>query len=328
MYGFFEVDSDLVQIALPSVPDVPQPYGFPENVWVGRGARPFVVNTGLRGTRDALAAALEEAGIAPESVRDVVLTSTRPEAIGNIGLFPNATVHAATPSPLLVPAVAQRDERERIEKVLRDLAAGNAADPEATHADWNLDTVERFLAAYFGGQPDIVQVSPIADGTRLTLGDATVRVVVTPGVDPHACCLLDADGDRLFGGETVVRAIAPRVGSPKQYSESLDRLSPLQPKRILPAHGGVELSYFAVFRALNLSVANLVQNMPFALQGATSGARIAYNDLGFWPRDIVRFGAHVLHFQAMLDELVRSGVAASEGEGAWTVYTMDRPSRI
>ena len=97
---------------------------------------------------------------------------------------------------------------------------------------------------------------------------------------------------------------------------------------ILPAFGGPERNYFAFFRSLSLSVANLLQNMPFALQGPTSPAHVAYRDLGYWPGDLIRFAAFVDRYAVMLAELERVGVAARDGEGVWAPYTLDRPARF
>ncbi len=327
MYGIFDVLPDVVQVTLPSAAHVPLPFGFPPNVWVGRGARPFVVGTGHIAARGALRAALSEIGVVPENVANVFLTSALPECVGNTALFPNATIHLLTDSPLFVAASAQGGLKEDISAIAYGLVDSPERPERAGHPDWNRDTVDRFVASYFEHESTFVTVSPMSEGQRIDIGGRTLRVVATPGTDAHACCLLDEAAQVIFGGETLVRTPQPRILSPKVYSESLDRLSPLRPTLILPGYGGVERSYFALFRSLNLAVANLVQNMPFALNGPTSVAHIAFNDLGYWPSDVVRFGGSVMRFQVMLDELVRSGVAQSEGVGPWAVYAMDRPSR-
>jgi len=81
------------------------------------------------------------------------------------------------------------------------------------------------------------------DGEHITVGEATLRAIHTPGhASDHLCFELVEEramftGDVVAGFGTVV--IAPPDGNMLDYMTTLERLRSLQPDRIYPAHGPV-----------------------------------------------------------------------------------------
>ena len=319
MYGIQTIQPGLVQIALPPHSDVGLPFGTPYNVYLLDGPSPTVVDTGHASGRAGLLAALEACGTDPARVGRVVLTSARPDAIGNVPLFSNATVVAAS-APASYAAHALESLTPTL-AIARELVGGPEGNP-----DWSVELVDRFEGLVLEGIPEFRPLV-VDDGQVLVTGRGPLSVQHTPGADLYAACYVDHARNQLFSGPTVVPPSTVRILSPKSYGISLQAISALEPEMIFSAHGPVQTSFYAIFRSLNLSVSNLVQNMPFALQGPTPVARIAYNDVGYWPRDLIRFAASVHRFKVMLDELVASGVASVTGTGAWAEYSMERPSR-
>lgn len=322
MFARYSFAPGRAQIAVPPLERIPRPFGFPANVWVLDGPAPTLVDTGFAGGRPALVAALAELGVQPSAVGKVLLTSLLPEAVGNVELFPNATVHAVGAPATVALAEHHAGYRAEIAEVLDGLLGG----PDG-HPDWDADEADFALDMYFSGAPDALDLVPVGDGQRVVTAAGLLRAIAAPGADPYAAAWFDPESNDLFGGPTACRTPKARIRDPKAFTDALAAISALTPDRILPATGGVERSYTATYRALNLSLSNLVQNMPFALDGPTPVARIAFRDLGYWPRDVVRFAADVLRFKVVLDELVNSGVAGREGSGAWAEYSMERPSR-
>jgi glyoxylase-like metal-dependent hydrolase (beta-lactamase superfamily II) len=51
--------------------------------------------------------------------------------------------------------------------------------------------------------PDRAPDGELADGQVVTAGGVTLTVLHTPGHSPGSCCLHDADGARLFSGDTL-----------------------------------------------------------------------------------------------------------------------------
>jgi hydroxyacylglutathione hydrolase len=97
-----------------------------------------------------------------------------------------------------------------------------------------------------GGAPfEIPPSAPaveLAEGGVVRFGAIRLDVLHTPGHTEGSVCLLDADGGRLFSGDTLFAAGWGRVdlpgGSPTQMAESLARLARLEDRlRVLPGHG-------------------------------------------------------------------------------------------
>jgi glyoxylase-like metal-dependent hydrolase (beta-lactamase superfamily II) len=80
----------------------------------------------------------------------------------------------------------------------------------------------------------------LADGEYLRAGDATLRVLATPGHAPDHCCFVaGADvycGDLIRAGGTIVIA-ASRGGDMRAYLHSLQLVRSLAARRLLPGHG-------------------------------------------------------------------------------------------
>ncbi|MCB9507322.1 MAG: hypothetical protein H6700_02350 [Myxococcales bacterium] len=322
MFGIHAVAPGLVQLTLAAPQGVGLPFGFPQNVFVlGAGSNRAVVGSGPRGARSSLLAALDAAGVRPTDVTRVVLTAALPESLGNVDVFERAAVVAAADAPLQPQAVAAA-VRAELEPIARDLCRG----PER-HPDWDERQVDAFFDAYAAGLPAHLDVVAAPDGAELAAGDVVLELLASPGVCAHAACFVERQRGWLFTGPTMTTTPEPRLRDPRAYTDSVAQVSQLTPRLILPGTGGVERAYFHFFRSTNLAVSNLVSNMPFALHGPTAVAHVAYRDVGYWPRDVIRFAAWIWRFKVVLDELVASGVAAVEGEGAWARYTMDRPPR-
>lgn len=86
---------------------------------------------------------------------------------------------------------------------------------------------------------------PLSDGDRVTVGGASLCVLVTPGHAADHVCLFDEITGDLFAGDMVIAGttvlVPPRAkgGSMRDYLASLARLRDLDAGRILPGHGPV-----------------------------------------------------------------------------------------
>jgi hydroxyacylglutathione hydrolase len=97
------------------------------------------------------------------------------------------------------------------------------------------------LSAPFDIPPSVPAVE-LAEGGQVRFGSIRLRVLHTPGHTEGSVCLLDADGGRLFSGDTLFKAGWGRVdlpgGDPDAMGASLARLSELEdPVAVLPGHG-------------------------------------------------------------------------------------------
>lgn len=84
---------------------------------------------------------------------------------------------------------------------------------------------------------------PLRDGDELPVdgGDASLRVLETPGHSDDHLCFLRPTGRVLFTGDLVLGEGSSLVGHPEgsvaDYLASLDRLIAEEPRLILPGHG-------------------------------------------------------------------------------------------
>jgi glyoxylase-like metal-dependent hydrolase (beta-lactamase superfamily II) len=90
----------------------------------------------------------------------------------------------------------------------------------------------------------VLDAAALAGVERVEAGDASLRVVPTPGHAPdHLCFFDEASGDLFCGdlariGGTVVIP-ASKGGDLVQYLASLRRVRALAPRRLLPGHGPI-----------------------------------------------------------------------------------------
>ena len=90
--------------------------------------------------------------------------------------------------------------------------------------------------------PPSVPAVELAEGGAIRFGGLRLTVLHTPGHTEGSVCLYDADGGRLFSGDTLFAGGWGRVdlagGSAEQMAESIARLAGLDdPLHVLPGHG-------------------------------------------------------------------------------------------
>jgi hydroxyacylglutathione hydrolase len=90
--------------------------------------------------------------------------------------------------------------------------------------------------------PPSVPAVELAEGGEIRFGANRLQVLHTPGHTEGSVCLYDADGGRLFSGDTLFAGAWGRVdlpgGSAEQMAESIARLADLdEPLGVLPGHG-------------------------------------------------------------------------------------------
>lgn len=191
--------------------------------------RPAVVDPGAATALPHLLDALDEVGIDPTDVAEIVPTHAHLDHAGAAGALarecPNATVRIHERGR---PFLVDESRLNRLVESARD-AMGEYAeaygDPEPVPAD---------------------RCESLADSDRVDLGDRTLTAIDAPGHAPHQHCLLD-DADRaLFAGDAVGAywggELHPATPAPdfdlEESLETLDRLDGRDVDHLLVGHFG------------------------------------------------------------------------------------------
>jgi glyoxylase-like metal-dependent hydrolase (beta-lactamase superfamily II) len=89
----------------------------------------------------------------------------------------------------------------------------------------------------------MVEITPVDDGHKIEVGDFVLECISTPGHSPGHMCLYDADKQIFFSGDHILFDITPNISywpemkdALRSYLASLDKVSKLKVKNVLPAH--------------------------------------------------------------------------------------------
>lgn len=318
MYGVETVARDLHRIVLPTIAGCAGPWAQVANVWVLGGSRPVVIDTGHRTLRPNLLAALQELGVSPSRVSKVLLTSLRPESSGNADLFENATVHASDPD----------GRRRALGNLYAEVAAASFAAPRALCAayrdehGWSASAVEEAFRAYLSSAPAI-RLVPTKEAQVLATTAGDIATFRTSGAEASGVSYLLRDRNWLFTGHALVTRVDPVWQNIRELTAGVTRVVQAKPALVLTGFGPIERSSPVLFRSVSLTLNNLLTNLPSAIDKDRNAAEIAARDLGYWPRDVVRFGATANRFAQVLDELVAGGIAVRHGQGITARYSLD-----
>jgi recombination protein RecT len=168
--------------------------------------------------------------------------------------------------------------------------------------------------AHSGFVPD----RELADGERLRVGDATLRVVHTPGhAANHLCLVLEEDrllfsGDHVLNGSTTV--VDPPDGKMVAYLDSLRRLAAEPVDFILPAHGHVLGPAVPAMERLIAHRLAREAKVAAALQRAGSGTLDSLVPLAYDDVSPALYPVAKRSLLAHLEKLAADGRADRDGE--------------
>jgi glyoxylase-like metal-dependent hydrolase (beta-lactamase superfamily II) len=128
---------------------------------------------------------------------------------------------------------------ERTEDEFRaEVAEFNAAIPDAARR--GLGEAAVFYAGTILANPN----RPLRDGATLDLGGCSAEILLTPGHTPSNLSVYVPEDGVLFCGDCLANGYVPNLDTGttadwRQWTESLDRLSRLDLRAIVPGHGPV-----------------------------------------------------------------------------------------
>ena len=187
---------------------------------------------------DAIDRALRHLGA--RRVRRLMVTHIHPDHYGAAGVLAgegraDLYIHRLE-VPLVHPRYVELDQL--VEEVHRYHLVNGVPDDEAVV----LSNSQRALSQVVKTAEASVQL----DGAEtVTLGRHTMRVEWTPGHSPGHICLFDQRESLLFAGDHILPELSPNIGLHPQstpdplhdYLDGLRRMTALEPRTVLPAHG-------------------------------------------------------------------------------------------
>jgi glyoxylase-like metal-dependent hydrolase (beta-lactamase superfamily II) len=199
------------------------------SAYIVDGDRPAIIDPGPATAVSHLFSGLEELGIDPQDVAEIVPTHVHLDHAGATGELarkcPEATVRVHKEG---IPYLTDSDKLDRL--------AASARDAMGEYAD-------RF------GEPEPVpgdRCKPLADGDLLNLGELTLRAIDAPGHAPHMHCFYEENEKLLFAADAVGSywggQLFPATPAPDfdldDSLETLDTLGSLSIDTLLFAHFG------------------------------------------------------------------------------------------
>ncbi len=222
-HGISAVDTDYVRPQLDA-----------SHIVIRDGHAAFV-DTGTSHSVPGLLAALEELGVAPAQVDWVFLTHVHLDHAGGAGELMRHLPHAKA--------------------VVHPRGAAHMVDPGKLIAGTIAVYGEAEFQRLYGAIPGIAaeRVVEATDGMRLKLGQSEFELIHTPGHALHHYCIVDADSESVFTGDTfgisyrvfdtargpfIFPATTPVHFDPVQAHASLDRIMSYRPKAVFLTHYG------------------------------------------------------------------------------------------
>lgn len=317
MFAIYEFSEMVVQIVLPPLSGLPLPWGYGQSVYVLRGPKPVLIDTGHSSARPALMDALCHLGILPDRVQRILLTGSSPSCVGNLAEFPRAL--AVSTAPIDDTTRDASRERERLAGIVDELLV----EPGAPH-HWSRDAFAAAAGALFPETDEPVELMVVDDGDAVAAAGLVFDTLSVGGTYGSSSIFYAADRRWLFASDVVNVTPRPMIRDSKALLGSLEKLSSLSVATLFPAQGPIESQPARAFRSATLYVTNLRTNLQYLLNQPRSAAELAYRDLGYWPQDMMRFAARTLEYKMLLEELVDAGVASHERDGERLLYRMGR----
>lgn len=200
----------------------------------------MLVDCGL-GTQDsfvALESQLRSLGVAWADIREIFLTHTHPDHVGQALRL--LTLTGARLS-------MHRYELEQLLRIARTPAHKPGwLDDAMNWAGVPEPLMERIDHAFLRMKPNFPELVPdrvLEGGELLQTAVGPLELLYTPGHSPGHLCLYSEEHRTLFSGDHVLQSITPNIGWLPQrdalgeFLASLQRVYPLDLDQLLPGHG-------------------------------------------------------------------------------------------
>lgn len=320
MYAIDRLEEHVWQIILPKPTITTLPFARPNTVYALGGPHPALINAGHPSQYPALCSALREIGLEPAHITRIIATSWSLDAAGGLASFPQADAFVFSPD-MTQPSAYERwvqSQRDAYAEVVRALAQRPA------YAHVNEAALAALLDVALPRVAERLRFIPIRAGHVIAAGPLTLEVISTPGPDAGHIGLFEPTRRWLFSGDLTRDGLPDVIADVQTYLTSMERALMLQPEVLLPTYGLVDHSGAYTLRRTLRFLNNFLSNAPLTMKNSPPTlVEFVERDLGFQPRDVLRFASTLMVYRAFLDELVRTRIITAVGEGLDRRYGID-----
>lgn len=214
----------------------------PVNVYLFKGEKNALIDTGMLPTAHILKKALAEHDLTFADIDKVIVTHGHPDHYGaaqQIVKSGNATVYAH-PGDKKVIETGREVSTKRYKKFLKLIGVPSSVGILL----WVLSYMFKFMANKC--KVDII----LSEEDEIELGKYQAKIIETPGHSKGSVCLFMKSEEVLFCGDTIIEHITPNAFimleeastlpvrfSQDEFYQSLDKIKRLSPSIVYSAHG-------------------------------------------------------------------------------------------
>lgn len=199
----------------------------------------MLMDTGLATSHSyaELTAQLAHIGVPLQSIRQILLTHTHPDHVGQA-----KRLLAETGAQLFMSA----DERDQLHRAAASSDQPEWLDNTLHRAGVPPVLIETIENSFVKMRPQFQPLVPdriLNDSEVMETAIGPLELHLTPGHSPGHMCLYNRDQRILFSGDHILQSITPNIGwlpgrdALAEFFASLERVRPIEAETILPGHG-------------------------------------------------------------------------------------------
>lgn len=233
-----EILPDVFSITLP----LPGRKPGPVNVYLFKGAKNTLIDTGIVQTAGILRKALTEHHLDFSDIDEIIVTHGHPEHYGAA----KRIVRAGK-----ARVIAHAEDRAFIEKGYASLSGRYKNFLRVTGIPPSVGIMMRLLFVFFKRMADNCKVDKLVrEGDEVAIGGYRAKIMETPGHSQGSVCIFLEKERIIFCGDTIIEHITPNAFvmldeqktlpvrlSQEEFYKSLTRLRALEPSAVYSAHG-------------------------------------------------------------------------------------------
>ena len=237
-YIITQIKPDIFRISLPMKGRLPGPV----NVYLIKGEVTTLIDTGAKSTRFLLLQALNELGLQPQDIDQLIITHGHPDHFGAAN-FIRSQSHCVV--------YAHTQDKYRIENNQDNTHKQQKNFLKLTGMPWVCKKASQFLGYVLKQMAEKCRVDmTVEEDDTILVGDYQARIIHTPGHAKGCICIHLLEPNFLFSGDLILEHITPNPVvmfeptamlpvrlSQEEFYSSVNKILDLDPICIFTGHG-------------------------------------------------------------------------------------------